>query len=304
MKTSNTLFGILPAVVTPFAINGEFAESPFEQLLARLYESGVDGVYLCGSTGEGLLQPVAQRKRIAEAAMRNSPRGKQIIVHVGASTTREALELAAHAASVGATAISSLPPLTGNYSFGEIVSYYETLAQNCPLPLVVYYFPELAPAIHSADQLRTLCTIEGVAGAKFTSYDLLTMSQLKRDGVVVYYGRDEMLAAGLLFGADGGIGTFYSLVPWIFTELFRLAQQGRWQEAMPLQAQVNELIRISLQYPLYPVVKELLRWTGIDCGPCLAPRRQYLTQAEVNRLRSEIEDAGLTQLVYSTAGAP
>jgi N-acetylneuraminate lyase len=302
MKTSNTLFGILPAVLTPFTESGEFAEGPFEQLLERLHGADVHGVYLCGSTGEGLLQPVEQRKRITEAAIRNSPRGKQVIVHVGASNTRDALELAAHAAASGATAISSLPP-SGNYSFGEIESYYKTLAKNCPLPLLVYYFPEVAPAVHSPEQLRTLCAIEGVAGAKFTSYDLLTMSQLKKDGATVYYGRDEMLAAGLLFGADGGIGTFYDLVPGAFTEIFRLAQKGRWQETMPLQAQINELIRISLRYPLYPAMKELLRWTGIDCGPCLAPRRGYLTAAEVDRLRSEIEAAGLTDFVYSTIGA-
>lgn len=303
MKTSNTLFGILPAVVTPFTQNGDFAEGPFERLLERIYGFGVHGVYLCGSTGEGLLQSVGQRKRITESAIRNSPRGKQVIVHIGAATTREALELAAHAASAGATAISSLPPMTGSYSVGEIERYYETLALECRLPLLIYYFPDVAPAIRSAEQLGSLCAIDGVAGVKFTSYDLMTMSQLKKDGITVYFGRDEMLAAGLLFGADGGIGTFYSLVPGVFTQLFQLAQQGRWQEMMPLQGQVNELIRISLQYPLFPVVKELLRWTGIDCGPCLAPRREYLVDAEIRSLRSELENAGLMELVYSTVGA-
>lgn len=303
MKTSNKLFGILPAVVTPLTESGGFAEGPFEQLLNRLYDFGVHGVYLCGSTGEGMLQPIEQRKQITEAAIPNSPRGKQVIVHVGASTTREALDLAAHAADAGATAVSSLPPLTGSYSFREIEAYYETLAQQCDLPLLVYYFPEVAPAIRSSDQLRTLCAIEGVAGVKFTNYDLYAMAQLKRDGMAVYYGRDEMLAAGLLFGADGGIGSVYSLVPGVFTEIFRLAQEGRWRETMPLQQQVNELIRISLQYPLFPVLKELLRWTGIDCGPCLAPRQQYLTDSEVMLLRSEIENAGLMEFVYSTVSA-
>jgi len=303
MKISNNLFGIIPAVVTPLTEGGGFAEGAFEQLLQRLYSFGVHGVYLCGSTGEGMLQSIEQRKRIAEAAIRNSPRGKQVIVHVGASTTREAIELAAHAAGVGVTAISSLPPLIGSYSFREIEEYYQTLARDCPLPLLIYYFPDVAPGIRSADQLRALCAIDGVAGVKFTSYDLMTMSQLKQDGVAVYYGRDEMLAAGLLFGADGGIGTFYTLVPGVFTEIFRLAREHRWQEAMLLQAQVNKLIRISLQYPLYPVIKELLRWTGIDCGPCLGPRQQYLTPAEVSCLRSEIENAELTELVYSTVSA-
>jgi N-acetylneuraminate lyase len=238
-----------------------------------------------------------------EAAVRNSPRGKQVIVHIGASTTREALELAEHAARAGVTAVSSLPPIAGSYSFEEIETYYKTLARECPLPLLIYYFPEVAPAIHSVGQLRALCAIEGVAGVKFTSYDLFALTQLKRAGATVYYGRDEMLAAGLMFGADGGIGTFYNVVPGVFAAIFSLAREGRWQDTMPLQKQVNELIRISLQYPLYPAIKELLRWTGIDCGPCLAPRQRYLTDDETKRLRGEIQDAGLMEFVYSTVGA-
>lgn len=304
MNRNHNLFGILPAVVTPFTETGHFQETAFEQLLERLYGSGAHGIYLCGSTGEGLQQSVEQRKRITEAGVQNSPRDKQVIVHVGGSNTADAIELAKHAADSGATAISSLPPLTGSYSFEEIQHYYATLASASPLPLLVYYFPEIAPAIHSLDQLKALCSIKGVAGVKFTEYDLFTMSELKKSDMTVYYGRDEMLAAGLLFGADGGIGTFYNVTPGAFVQLFELASQKRWDEMRPLQAQLNELIRITVCYPLFPAIKELLRLTGIDCGPCLAPRREYLTTAEIKSLRHEISNAGLEELLYSSVGTP
>lgn len=96
-----------------------------ERLLARLYAANVHGVYLCGSTGEGMLQRLAQRKLITEIAVKNSPPDKQVIVHVGAATTAEAIELARHAARTGAHAISSLPPLIGGYSFAEIKTFYD-----------------------------------------------------------------------------------------------------------------------------------------------------------------------------------
>ena len=221
-----------------------------------------------------------------------------MIVHVGASNTAEALQLATHAASAGATAISSLPPLTGHYSFEEIRDYYTALADASTLPLLVYYFPQIAPGI-TPPQLRELCAIPGVAGAKFTDYDLFTMSHLKQNGAVVYYGRDEMLAAGLLFGADGGIGTFYNILPGPFVKLFRLAEEQRWEEAIPLQARINEFIRISLRYPLLAAIKEFLRWTGIDCGTCLAPRRQHLSDVEARCFRADIEQACLQDLLSS-----
>ena len=301
MTLPKTLSGILPAVVTPFSDDSRFAQAPFEQLLERLYQSDVDGVYLCGSTGEGLLQSVEQRKRITETALRHSPPGKQVIVHVGASNTADALELARHAASAGATAVSSLPPLSGSYSFGEIKDYYRTLAQAGDIPLLLYYFPEIAPVIRTAAQVLELCELDGVAGVKFTDFDLFTMKQLKQAGAIVYYGRDEMLTAGLLFGADGGIGTFYNVLPGAFVKLWQLAQQRRWEEMLPIQTQINEFIRISIRYPLFPAIKELLRWTGIDCGPCLAPRRQMLAQPDADRLKNEIDAAGLRELLFRGA---
>ena len=118
MSEMEKLKGILPAAVTPFDESEELAQAPFEMLLESLYGAGVDGVYVCGGTGEGLLQTVEQRKRVAEAAVRNSPKGKQVVVHVGSHRTADAVELAAHAGRIGASAVSALPPL-GNYSFAR-----------------------------------------------------------------------------------------------------------------------------------------------------------------------------------------
>lgn len=297
--------GIVPAVVTPFDSKGKFNVRSFEQLAERLYAAGVHGLYLCGSTGEGMLQTVAQRKQVAEVAMRNSPSDKSVIIHVGANTTDEAIELARHAARIGAHAVSSLPPCVGLYSFAEIKSYYERLAAASDIPLLIYFFPEVAPAIKTADQVLELAAIENVAGMKFTDYDLYTMLRLKERGATIFYGRDEMLSAGLLLGADGGIGSFYNVIPESFLRLWRLAQEGRWEETRALQARINEFITITLRYPLFPALKTILGWRGIDCGPCLAPRRQALRADEGARLRDELTSVGLLEQVFSeTAGQP
>jgi len=194
------LSGIMPAVVTPFDESGAFAPGAFEKLLARLYGAGVDGLYVCGQTGEGLLQSVASRQQAAEAAVRLSPKGKTIIVHVGAHTTDDAVTLARHAAKAGAHAVSSLPP-AGAYSFDEIRAYYRTLAAASELPLLVYYFPSVAPALRSTEQMLELCALPNVIGLKFTDSDMFRLWSLKRAGAVVFNGSDEMLVAGLIMGA-------------------------------------------------------------------------------------------------------
>ena len=178
----------------------------------------------------------------------------------------------AHAAKAGAHAISSLPPTSAQFSFADLRRYYEALAGASDLPLVVYYFPDVAPSISTAEQLETLCGLPNVIGVKFTDFDLFRMANLARPGRCIFNGRDEVLAAGLLMGAGGGIGTFYNLLPELFVEIYDAAIAGRWDAARTAQGRVNTLIRITLDFPLFPAVKQMLAWSGLDCGPCLPPR--------------------------------
>ena len=287
----STFYGILPAAVTPFDERESFVPSAFEALLETVYAAGVHGVYVCGGTGEGLVQPVEQRKRVAEVAVQSSPKGKQVIVHVGSHRTADAVELARHASRIGASAISALPPL-GGFPFPEIKRYYQTVAAASDVPLLVYFFPVLYPGVETADQILELCALPNVAGLKYTDFDLYRLNLIKRTGVTLFNGRDEVLAAGLLMGADGGIGTFYNILPALFVEVYRLALEGDWDSARRVQYRINTAIEIVLRFPLFPAIKEILGWRGIHCGPCIAPRGP-LAPEQAAELRRLFEAAGL-----------
>lgn len=285
------LHGILPAVVTPFTADGVFHEAAFERLLAHVYDAGVHGVYVCGQTGEGLQQSPEQRKKVTAAAVRLSPPGKQVIVHVGAASTSIAIDLARHAESQGASAISSLPPAAG-YSFPEILAYYEAIAASTSLPVLVYFFPQVAPALSTFQQIEQICSVPNVAGLKFTDMDLYKLSRLKQAGKVVFNGYDEVLVAGLLMGADGGIGSFYNVAPRWFAELYDAARVGNWEAASLRQKSINELITAGIRYPVNSAVKVMLSWLGIDCGECLPPRRP-LTPHETRELVAWLDQSEL-----------
>ena len=280
--------GVLPAVVTPFDSNDQFAPAAMETLLDRLYARGAHGIYVLGQTGEGLLTPLATRIRVAEVAIKASPGDKTVIIHVGAARTADAVELARHASKAGAHAISSLAPI-GGYSFAEIRRYYETLTAASDLPLLVYFFPEVSPAVSTADQIFDLCSIPGVAGLKFTDFDLFTMSRISLARHTIFNGRDEVFAAGMLMGASGGIGSFYNLVPELFVEVYDLAAKQQWAEARRVQDRINQLIAQTIRFPVFPAIKRMLAWSGIDCGACVGPRRA-LTSAEEASLRQGLAD--------------
>jgi N-acetylneuraminate lyase len=281
---ASDLQGILPALVTPLASDETVKSSAVEQLLRHVYDAGAHGVYLCGNTGEGMGLAPAERRKVVEVSMRSSPRSKLVVVHVGAASQREAIELGQHAAKMGVSAVSSLPP--GGCTFAEIVAYYRALAAAIDAPVVAYYFPAVAGASWTRDQLAEICAIPGVAGIKYTDFDLYTMSLLARDGYTFFNGRDEVLAAGMLMGAAGGIGSIYNVAPQWFVELYDHARAGRWSEARSVQDRINDLIRLLLRYPLIPAIKRVLLWGGIDCGQAVSPRRPLTAAEEVDLLAS------------------
>src|SRR4051812_39905031 len=130
---------ILPALITPLTPHGELDVASTERLIDHLYKKGVGGLYVTGSTGEGIYLDCEIRKRIAEVAVKRSKDRGQTIVHVGAIQAATVSELADHAARIGADAISSIPPFAGGYSWDEVRSFYAALAKTSKLPVIAYY---------------------------------------------------------------------------------------------------------------------------------------------------------------------
>jgi N-acetylneuraminate lyase len=154
------------------------------------------------------------------------------------------------------------------------------------VPFLVYFFPALAPPIQTVEHLQELCEIPNVAGMKFTDYNLYRLERVKRFCRVLYNGHDEVLAAGLLMGADGGIGTFYNLIPEMFLEVYRLAKANDGAGAMKVQTRINELIEIVLRFPALSAVKRMMTWSGVSCGDVVAPRRSMNSEEEARLIEA------------------
>jgi N-acetylneuraminate lyase len=288
--TTTQFTGIFPALVTPLTPDGAVNASALEKLLERVYSAGVDGVYVCGSTGEGMLLPESSRQLVAEVCARNTPAGKHLIVHVGAATLASAERLARHACSVHASAISCIRP--PGITHEEMLSWFDALVAASSLPFFAYYFPAAAGEPLSIEQLFGICEKPGVSGIKFTDYDLYSLSLLTRSGYTIFNGRDEVLAAGLLMGASGGIGSIYNLVPGLFVDIYRAALTADWPTARAVQDRINDLIRILVRFPFLPALKQLLTWEGIPCGNAVTPAAP-LSADQTSCFRQEIGALGL-----------
>ncbi|MEG1985463.1 MAG: dihydrodipicolinate synthase family protein, partial [Oscillospiraceae bacterium] len=120
--------GIFAALVTPYTESKEVSYTELKKLVRHLIKEGVNGFYVGGSTGEAFLLSHDERKKILEAVLEENAGERIVIAHVGCIGTDLAVDLAKHAESVGADAVSSIAPFYYKYSQDEICDYYDTLA--------------------------------------------------------------------------------------------------------------------------------------------------------------------------------
>jgi N-acetylneuraminate lyase len=293
------LTGIMTALVTPYDAEGRVNLPVVRELVEFLLSQGVQGFYVCGGTGEGLLLTEEERRQMAETVVQQVRGRVPVVVHVGAITTDEACRLAAHAQEAGADAISSIPPLAYfGVGFEGIQRYYAAIAAACDLPLYVYNIPGATGVNVSPALFRELClAIPTLAGMKFTSYNFFEMQQIIQMEIPgrrlnVVSGPDEMMIAAQAMGADGAIGTFYNLVPRLFVDAYDAFHAGDVRRAMELQARANRLITVYFQVGGgMSAFKAAMKLIGFDCGAGRPPLPPISPEQE-ERLRAELVAAG------------
>ena len=110
-------------------------------LTTFLAEGGVDGMLACGTTGEGVLLEIAERRAVAEAFVSSAPSGFRVAVHAGAQTSADTITLAAHAQEIGADAVAVIAPPYFPLDADELTKHLVGAANAAdPLPFYVYEF--------------------------------------------------------------------------------------------------------------------------------------------------------------------
>lgn len=279
--TLKEIRGVIPALLTPFDGEENFCPQRMWELVRHLMRYDIGGLYLTGSTGEGFMLSVDERKAAVEAVLQETAGKVPVIVHVGAISTRHSQELARHAAQAGADAISSVPPIYWKFSDDSIAGYYSDLAQASGLPMVVYNIA-LAGLV-SFDMILRLGALPGVEGIKYTSsthYDMFRIKEALGQDFMVYSGSDEMAASGLVFGSDGLIGSTYNLIPDLFVKISQAAASGDLAKLSHWQETANRVIFTLLKYDLIPTLKLAMKWSGVDAGISRRPFTQYTQEQE------------------------
>jgi N-acetylneuraminate lyase len=292
MVSKHKLDVIYSALATPFRADESLNLEALRKLVRYELENGVEGFYCCGSSGEGLLLSLEERKKVLETVLEEAGGKVPVISHIGTIATRDVIELARHALSVGADAVSMIPPYYYHFSMDEIIQYYlDVVNEVSEIPVIVYNIPQFTGVSFNKNNAGRLLENSHVIGIKHTSTDLFGLERMKHDfpDKIYFNGFDEIFLSGLCAGANAAIGTTVNLYPKTFRKLMDLYQENRIDEAGKLQTLVNHRVEEMVGVGIFSAVKYIFRKIGIDCGECRRPFAK-LNEEQKARLDRLIEE--------------
>ncbi len=261
------------AALSPFRDDETLDLDVLAQLIRHGEGQGIGGVYAGGGSAEVMMLTDAERIETFRVVCQAAAPETHLIAQVGAVSLTAAQRMAEAAAALGFHALSSTLPHYYGFSADELHTYVSELTRATDLPMVVYYAPSTANVRLEPARLAGLLDIDNVAGVKYTDHNLFHLNGLRRSHprAVLFNGYDEILLAGLVMGADAGIGTTYCVQGRRIRRVHELAAAGDLDAARIEQAKVCDLVRIMIPYGVLASTKYLLSLQGIDVGVCRRP---------------------------------
>lgn len=299
MKNTKRLEGLIAATYTPFHADGSLKLDIIRDYVDYLVDAGMAGLYVCGSTGEGVSLSVSERKQVAEAFVRAAKGRIPTAVQVGANCLADCRELAAHAEACGADAMSANAPSYFKITDTDMMlDYMAEIAAAAPsTPFYYYHIPFLTGATidirRFLEQGERIPTLDGIKYSDLKVFEFQDALEYGDGRYEMLWGCDEMLLSALVVGARGGVGSTYAQIPGVYRGIVRSWQEGRRDEARRFQLQSVEYVKILCRHGnLHSAQKAVLRRIGFDVGACRLPLPPLPTEAE-KRLFADLDILGI-----------
>jgi len=287
------LRGALAAALTPLRDAGEaLDEAAIAPYVDFLVAGGVDGLLALGTTGEGFLLPLEQRRRTAQLFVEASAGRLQVAVHCGAQSTWDTVELAAHAADIGADGVAVMAPPYFPLDEAELFAHFAAAARAAaPTPFYVYEFAARSGypvPVSVLEQLREAAPnfrglkVSDTPWERFTPYLL--------EGLDIFVGPEAFIPQGLAAGAAGAVSALASAFPELVAAAVR----------QPGSADLAPVRTALERFPLQAAAKVVVAKRGVPIGPDVRRPLRTLTTEERAELDAWLDSVALTPSATKT----
>ncbi|XP_059475757.1 N-acetylneuraminate lyase-like [Neocloeon triangulifer] len=299
--------GYMAPVFTPFDDAHKLKLEIVPGYSKYLHASGIKGILVNGTSGEGCAQSLEERKAVAEAWAKCRPEGQTIVVQVGGGPLPDVIALAKHAEELGVDGIMCLHDLFFRPAgVDQLVDYLALVAAAAPrTPLFYYHLPGFTGINVSMSALLEKCASENkvptFGGLKFTSSDLQELGKcvqvikkFSSNNYRVFLGCDDLLLPAYTLGSISAIGTTFNIFPEAALKLEKLLHQGDFKKAAKAQEAISKAVNFITDNGLRPWVPSMKAAMNacatIEMGPTRNPQTSAFTQEQKNTMGIEVKN--------------
>lgn len=279
----NVIFeGCGTAIATPFTDDGIDYEE-FKKILENQIANGIDGIVVCGTTGESSTMTKEERKEIIKFTVDVVGGRTKVIAGTGSNNTKEAIEMSKYAESAGVDGVLVVTPYYNKTTQSGLVKHYTEIANAITIPVILYNVPSRTGVNILPETCLELSKIENIVAIKEASGNISQVAKIAslcQDNLTIYSGNDDQIIPVLSLGGKGVISVLSNVMPKYAHEMVRKYLDGQVAEACKMQLDVIDLID-SLFSEVNPIpVKYVLNLMGYNYGK---PRLPLIELSDENK---------------------
>ena len=246
LKDNNNFKGVVPPLVTLLTPDEEIDQQGTRKLIEHVISGGVHGIFLLGTTGEGMRIRDKECQKAIEIAIEQVNGRATVMVNCSDFGTRRALERIRVAERLGANAaVVTISYYLPGFSQKEMASHYKQLAAESKIPLFIYNLPQGDRATIELDTVEELSEVENIAGIKDSSQDEEPLNKLiqrfkDRDDFRVFVGTEVLMVKCLISGAHGCVPSIGNVRPDLCVNLYEAIQNSDLDKVKVLEKEMMD----------------------------------------------------------------
>lgn len=287
--------GTCTALITPFQEDGSIDYERFSYLIERQLEAGVDGICLCGTTGESATLTLEEHEELLSFGIEAIAGRCRVLAGTGSNDTKTALHLSLHAAKAGADALLLVTPYYNKTTQVGLIRHYTYVADRVNCPLILYNVPARTGVSFTAQTYAALSKHHNINGVKEASGNFTLIANtlaLCGDALNLWSGNDDQVIPMMALGAKGVISVVANLIPDVMVEMTHDFMNSRTKQAGKIQIENTRLIS-ALFTEVNPIpLKAAMQATGLDTGYLRLPLCE-MSEEHREILFSEMRKSGI-----------
>ncbi len=255
--------GASAAIVTPFR-QGAVDYDAMRVLARHLVTSGLDGIIVIGSTGEGATLAPEEKRRAIEVVLAEAKGRAFVVAGTGTNSTEQSVELSRLAREIGADGVMVVTPYYNKPTPEGLYRHYEAVARAARLPIVVYNVPGRTGLNLKPETAARLARIDGVVAIKEAAGSVDQVSELvAQTNLTVLAGDDSLTLPMMAVGARGIVSVVANVAPAEVKALVDAAARSDLSHARELHARLYPLTKAMFLETNPGPVKHALHLLGL-----------------------------------------